>query len=205
MTRIRKFAEPTLDADFFTLAFPDGSVTDEAGMDKFIADRIEADLARESDYLLSMELKNHLMAKANVQLPEGFLKNWLFVINEGKFTREQIDADFGSFLRMMAWDLVQKHFATMLDIEVTQDDMLDEGRSIARMQFAQYGMSGVPDETIDGYAKNILSNRQEAQQIYEHVREAKILDAIKPLVTVTEKSVSMEDFQRKASELAAAR
>ncbi len=198
--RIRRFAEPEMNAEFFTQAFPDGSVTDAAGFDKYIDDAIAADLARDSDYLLSIQLKNHLLAKANLKLPETFLKNWLYAVNEGKFTMEQIEADFAGFLRMMAWDLIQKHFAQSLGLEVKQDDMVVEAKEMARMQFAQYGMSSVPDETLEGYAKSILGNKEEAQRIYERVREDKTIGALKPLVTITEKSVSREEFQKIANE-----
>ncbi len=198
--RIRQFVEPALDEEFFKMAFPDGSVTDAAGFEKYIDEAIAADLARESDYLLSIQLKNHLLAKANLSLPEEFLKKWLFAVNEGKFTMEEIEKDFPAFLRMMAWNLVQRHFTETLGIKVEQDDILEEAKAVARMQFAQYGMSQVPDETLTGYAKSMLGNKEEAQRIYERVREDKVLDAVKPLVKVTEKRVSMDDFRRLASE-----
>ncbi len=200
VTRIRRFAEPAMDAEFFAQAFPDGSVTDKAGFDSYIDGMVAADLARESDYLFSIQLKNYLLAKANLQLPEDFLKRWLHAVNEGKFTMEEIEKDFAAFLRMMAWNLIQKHFSDTLGLDVTQDDMLDEAKSVARMQFAQYGMSAVPDETLVGYAKSILSNKEEAQRIYERVREEKTLSALKPLVKTTEKSVSTEEFQKIAAE-----
>ena len=199
--RIRRFAEPEMNEEFFKMAFPDGKVTDAAGFDKYIDDALAADLARDSDYLLSIQLKNHLLAKANLKLPEQFLKNWLFAVNEGKFTMEQIEADFAAFLRMMAWDLILKHFASTLGLEVTQDDMMVEAKAMAQMQFAQYGMSSVPDETLEGYAKSILGNREEAQRIYDRVREDKIVTALKPLATITEKSVSRDEFQKIASEI----
>ncbi len=200
--RIRRFAEPTLDAEFFAQAFPDGSVTDATGFEKYIDDAIAADLARDSDWLLAVQFKNHLLAKANLQLPEQFLKNWLYAVNEGKFTMEQIEADFGAFLRMMAWDLIMKHFARTLGVEVKQEDVLAEAKAVAQMQFAQYGMSGVPDETLEGYAKSILGNKEEAQRIFDRVREDKILAVLKPLVKITEKSISREEFQQIASETA---
>jgi trigger factor len=198
--RIRRFAEPALDAEFFKAAFPDGSVTDAAGFDKHIDEAVAADLARESDYLFSIQLKNHLLAKAGLKLPEEFLKKWLHAVNEGKFTMEEIEKDFAAFLRLMSWNLIQKHFSETLGLDVSQDDLLAEAKAAAQMQFAQYGMSSVPDETLTGYAKNILSNREEAQRIYDRVSEEKVLGALKPLVKVTEKSVSTEEFQKLASE-----
>ena len=53
ITKIRKFAEPELNEEFFKMAFPQGGVTDEAGLDKFIDAQIEAELRRESDYLFT--------------------------------------------------------------------------------------------------------------------------------------------------------
>ena len=200
--RIRRFAEPELNEELFKMAFPDGKVTDAAGFEKYIDEAIAADLARDSDWLLSVQLKNHLLAKANLRLPEAFLKNWLYAVNEGKFTMEQIEADFAAFLRMMAWDLIAKHFSQTLGLEVTPEEVMEEAKAVAQIQFAQYGMSQVPDETLEGYAKSILGNKEEAQRIYERVREDKIIDALKPLAKITEKSVSREEFQQIASETA---
>ncbi len=202
VTRIRKFAEPAMDAEFFAQAFPDGRVTDAAGFDKYIDEAIAADLARDSDYLLAIQLKNHLLAKANLKLPEQFLKNWLHAINEGKFTMEEIEKDFAAFLRMMAWDLIQKHFIEKLGIEVAKEDLMAEAKAMAQMQFAQYGMMQVPDETLEGYAKSILGNKEEAQRIFERVREDKVLTTLKPLANISEKSVSREEFQKIATETA---
>ncbi len=200
ITKIRKFVEPAMNEEFFKAAFPAGDVTDEAGFDKFIEGQISADLGRESDYLFSVQLKNYLLDKAALQLPEGFLKKWLYAVNEGKFTMEEIEKDFPAFLRMMAWNLVQKHFTETLKLDVTQEDMLAEAKAVAQMQFAQYGMSQVPDETLTGYAKSILSNKEEAQRIFDRVRENKVIEAVKPMVKVAEKSVSVEEFQKIAAE-----
>ncbi len=200
VTKIRRFVEPAMDAEFFQAAFPAGDIADEAAFNKFIDAQIEADLGRESDYLFSIQLKDYLLGKAALQLPEEFLKKWLYAVNEGKFTMDEIEKDFPAFLRMMAWNLVQKHFTEALELSVTQEDMLAEAKTIAQMQFAQYGMSQVPDDTLTGYAKSILGNKEEAQRIYDRIRENKVIEAVKPLVKVTEKSVSVEEFQKLAAE-----
>ena len=94
ITKIRKFAEPELNEEFFKTAFPGGEVKDEAGLDKFIDARIEPELRRESDYLFTLQLRDYLVQKAGLKMPESFLKRWLYTINEGKFSMEDIDKDF---------------------------------------------------------------------------------------------------------------
>ena len=74
ITKIRKFAEPELNEEFFKMAFPQGGVTDEAGLDKFIDAQIEAELRRESDYLFTLQVRDYLVKKADLKMPAAFLK-----------------------------------------------------------------------------------------------------------------------------------
>ncbi len=196
-----KFVEPVIDEELFKTMFPGGDVTDEKGLEKFVDNLIEQDLARESDFLLTLQLKNLILKKAGLKLPEEFLKKWLFAVNEGKFTMEEIEKDFAGFVRMMGWNLVMRHYETKLGLQVTKEDVEAEARAMAAMQFAQYGMRDVPEETLKGFAGTILENREQAQQIFERVREDKVLDAIKPTLKISDKAVSVEEFQKIAGEV----
>jgi len=201
ITKIRKFVEPELNEEFFKMAFPAGNVTDEKGLNDFLKAQIEEELDRESKYLFTAQLRNYLIEKAGLKLPEAFLKRWLFVINEGKFTMEDIEIDFEGFVKMMTWNIIRKHYETTLNLTVGEEDMLTEAKALAQMQFAQYGMGTVPEETLAGYAKSILANKEEAQKIYDKLTEEKVVEAIKPLIKVSNKSVSTEDFAKIAQTL----
>ena len=192
--QIRKFAEPELNEEFFKLAFPDGSVTNEADLAKHIDSQIEADLAREADYVFTAEVREFLLKKVTEEMPEEFLKRWAFTINEGKFSMEEIEKDFPAFLKMMKWNLVQKKLAERFDIKIEQDEMLNEAKAFAAAQFAQYGMVNVDDETLAKYASSVLADRSQASRIAERLYEKKIVDAVVPLVKVGNKSVTAEDL-----------
>jgi len=77
--------------------------------------------------------------KAALKMPEKFLKRWLFTINEGKFSMEDIDKDFDQFLKMFTWNYLQKHFIKQDNLSVTKEEALAEAKSLAAAQFAQYG------------------------------------------------------------------
>lgn len=199
--KIRQFAEPELNAEFFTMAFPDGKIADEKGLDKFIEEQIENDLARESEYVFTAEVRNYLIEKANPQLPEKFLKRWLFTINEGKFTMEDIEKEFPAFLKMMKWNMVQKNLAEKLSVKMEQDDMINEAKAYAAAQFAQYGMANIDDETLTKYAHSILGNKEEANRILDKLFEKKIVAAVTPLVKVTNKTVAADELGKIFEEL----
>ena len=161
ITKIRKFAEPELNEEFFKMAFPQGGVTDEAGLDKFIDAQIEAELRRESDYLFTLQVRDYLVKKADLKMPAAFLKRWLYTINEGKFSMEDIEKDFDQFLKMFTWNYLQKHFIKTDGISVSKEEALSEAKALAASQFAQYGMPSAPDDMLEGYAEKILADKEQ--------------------------------------------
>ena len=201
ITQIRQFANPELNEEFFKMAFPDGNIASEADLDKFIDAEIEKELSREADYLFTIRVRNFLMEKAGLQMPEAFLKRWLYTINEGKFTMEDIEKDFEGFIKMFTWNYLQKHFIQTYELTVSEDDVNAEAKEFAKAQFAQYGMPSAPEEMIENFSKQILSNKEQAQKIYEKLYELKVVEYVKSQIKVTNKSVSAEDFAKLAQEM----
>lgn len=196
ITQIRKFAAPELTEEFFKEAFPGGEVKSADEFEKFIDAQIAKEMKQESDYIFGSQLRDFVIEKANINLPEEFLKRWLLVINEGKYTMEDIEKDFEGFVQMMKWSTIQKHYVKELGITVTEEDMNAEAKALAAAQFAQYGMLNIGEEMLDNYAKQILSNKQEANKVLDKLYERKVLDAIEPMVGVSKKSVSSDDLAK---------
>ena len=201
ITKIRKFANPELNEEFFKMAFPAGDVTTAAELDKFIDAEIETELKRESDYLFTLQLRDYLLEKAALEMPTEFLKHWLYVINEGKFTKEDIEKDFDQFVKMFSWNYLQKHFIEADKLNVTNDEAAAEAHKFAAAQFAQYGMPSAPGEMIDNFAKRMLEDREQSRKIYEKLYEEKVVESVKSKIKVTEKAVSAEDFAAMAKEI----
>ncbi|MBR5585315.1 MAG: trigger factor [Alistipes sp.] len=202
ITKIRRFAEPELNEEFFKMAFPAGNVTNEEQFEAFIEEQIESELKRECDFMFVNTVRNFVMEKAALQMPEEFLKRWLYVINEGKFSREEIEKDFEAFIKMFTWNYIQKQLITEGELKVTTEEAKAEAMSFAAMQFAQYGMPSAPADMLENFAKQIMDNKEQLQKIYEKLYEEKVVEYIRGKVKVTEKAISAEEFAKIASELA---
>ncbi len=198
INKIRRFTEPELNEEFFEMAFPEGNVKNAEEFAQYIDSQILRDLKREADYLFTLDVRKLLLNKANLTLPAAFLKRWLYTINEGKFSMEEIDKDFDKFLDMMKWNLIQKHYVNELKLEVTPEEATEEAKSMAAQQFAYYGMSQVADDMLANYAKSILENKEESRKVYEKLFEQKVIDAVVPQITVSEATVSAEEFAKLA-------
>ena len=201
ITGIRKFAEPEMNEEFFKMAFPAGNVKSEEELNKFIDSRIEEELSRECNYMFSLQVRDFLIKKSGLKMPEAFLKRWLYTINEGKFTMEDIEKDFDQFLKMFTWNYIQKHFIKEDKIEVSKEEAEKEALELARMQFAQYGMPSAPDEMLENFKSKILEDKNQAQKIYEKLFEEKVVADVKAKIKVSEKEVSTEEFAALAKEL----
>ncbi len=201
ITKIRKFAEPELNEEFFKMAFPSGDVKSAEEFEAYIDAQISSELRRESDYLFTLQLRDYLVKKAGLKMPEEFLKRWLYTINEGKFSMEEIGKDFDQFLKMFTWNYLQKHFIKEENIAVEKEEAEREAKALAAAQFAQYGMPSAPDEMLGGYAERILADKEQAQKIYEKLYEVKVVEAVKAKIGVTEKAVSADEFAKLAKEL----
>ena len=202
ITKIRRFSDPELNEEFFKMAFPAGNVTSEEELDKFIDSEIERELKRECDFMFVNTVRNFIIEKVALNMPEEFLKRWLYVINEGKFTREEIEKDFPAFVKMFTWNYLQKHFITEGDLKVSADEAKAEAMTFAQMQFAQYGMPSAPQDMLENFAKQIMDNKEQLQKIYEKLYEEKVVEYIRSKVKVTEKAISADDFAKLANELA---
>ena len=202
ITKIRRFADPELNEEFFKMAFPAGNVTSEEELDKFIDEEIERELKRECDFMFANQMRKFIIEKAGLQMPEEFLKRWLYVINEGKFSREEIEKDFPAFVKMFTWNYLQKHFITEGDLKVSAEEAKAEAMSFAQMQFAQYGMPSAPADMLENFAKQIMDNKEQLQKIYEKLYEEKVVEYVRSKVKVTEKAISADEFAKLAGELA---
>ena len=202
ITKIRRFSEPELNEEFFKMAFPAGDVTNEEQFDAFIEAQIESELKRECDFMFVNAVRNYVIEKAALAMPEEFLKRWLYVINEGKFSREEIEKDFAGFIKMFTWNYLQKHFITEGELKVSQEEAKAEAMQFAAMQFAQYGMPSAPQDMLENFAKQIMDNKEQLQKIYEKLYEEKVVEYIRSKVKVTEKAISAEEFAKVASEMA---
>lgn len=198
ITQIRKFAEPEMNDEFFKLAFPAGDVKSEAEFNAKIDEQVRTELAKETEFKFTNDLRKYLLEKTNLTLPEAFLKNWLYRVNEGKFSMEEIEAEFPQFLDMLRWDLIRRKVMKDNNIEITQEDIKAEAKELAMMQFQYYGMHTVADDMLENFVGSILGNKEEVHKLYDKVGERKVIEAIAAQMKVNEKSVTPEEFQKLA-------
>lgn len=201
VTRIRKFVNPKIDEEFFKTAFADGSVKTKEEFEAYVDSQIGKETESESNYLFAETLKKYILDKAAIRMPEEFLKRWLVVINEGKFTKEDVEKDFNVFVRMFTWNFIERRLAEANGVKVQDEDAKALAREMIREQYRQYGLSDVKDEMLEPTVKAMLANKEQSEKIYVQALERKTLDAVKVKIKVVTKAISSEEFAKQAQAL----
>ncbi|RYM33064.1 trigger factor [Brumimicrobium glaciale] len=196
-----KIMEPAeLNQELFDKLFGEGEVTSE----KQMIEKVKADLVqmfeKDSEKILTRRISNDLIEKADIQLPEGFLKRWIIASQKEPTTMEQVDADFGNYARSLKWQLIQNSIFKNNDMKVDQEEAMNYTKSLLVNQYAQYGMPTPEDAELTKSAQQVLSNQKEAQQIYDMLAEEKLTKFFKETVKLDEKEVDYDEYVKIAQD-----
>ena len=189
---VKTFVNAPLVEETFEKIF---GVKTEEEFDAKIEERIRGEYAQEADFRFSKDAKNYLLEKAGVQIAEKFLKRWVYVVNEGKFTMEDIEKDWDLFIIDYKWQMVRNYLMQKYNVKIEEADLLASAKGFAAYQFAMYGMNNVPDEQLESFAKNILSQEEQGRRILDQVENEKTFAAVREVVSLKKKKISVEKFR----------
>ena len=193
---VKTFVPAEQTQEVYDRMFGEGVVTDEAGFEAKVVERIAQEYKQEADFRFVLDAREYLLNKTNIELPEEFMKKWLYTINEGKFTMEDIEKDFALFCKDFRWQMISQYIMREQKMEITREEVLEVAKQMAKYQFAMYGLNDVPQEQLDHYAESILANEKEGRRIVEKTEQDKVIGYIRSVVTLEEKEISIEDLQK---------
>ena len=195
VVNVKTFVPASENQDTYDKIFGKDAVKTTEEFDAKVAERLESSYKQESDYRLSQDLRKYLVDKAGVQVPEEFLKRWLFETNKEKYSKEEIDKEFEGFLGDFRWQLVRGYLMRKLELKIEDKDMLEAAKAYASYQYAMYGMGNVPEQFITDAAMNILKDERQIRNIEESVENEKVVAAVKGLITLQSKKISEAKFR----------
>lgn len=195
VVEVKTFVDAEPNQETFDLIFGAGEVKDEKEFESKIKERIAAEYKQESDFRFNTDSREYFINKANIALPEAFLKRWIYEANEHKFTMEEIEKDFEPFLKDFRWQMIRNYILKEQNLKVEKEDLIAEAKVLAAYQFAMYGLNNVPEENLAQFAQNILQDEKQAQRIYEKVQDDKVTDYVKATVTIEKKKISIEKLR----------
>lgn len=198
ITEATEFKQPEMNQDLFDKAFGEGEVKSEEEFKEKVKSDFANMLAMETDYRFTVDAKDKLMGKVDVEFPEAFLKRWLLATNREneQMNEETLENEMPRFLEDLKWQLIRNSLIKANDLKVEEADVVEYAKKSARIQFMQYGLNNVPDEHLENYAKEMIQKEEQRRQMAEGAINDKVMDLIKESVKVEEKEISRDDFNK---------
>lgn len=162
---------------------------------KEATDRLESQYKNEAEWRLSKDIRDYFVGKADVKLPEEFLKRWLLVANAGKITKEDVDKEFDGFLADFKWQLVRGYLMKKFELKIEENDIREAAKAFVTYQYAMYGLGNVPEEMINEAVVNVLQDQKQVERMVEQVEDSKVMAKIKEIITIKATKITSEKFR----------
>lgn len=200
ITEISRFVKAEVNQELFDQTFGEGTVKDEKAFRQKIADTISQQFKSDADYKFLLDVRAHMEKKVGkLEFPEALLKRVMLNNNKDKGA-DFVEKNFDASIKELGWHLIKEQLVAAQEIKVGDDDLKNVAKEAARAQFAQYGMSNVPDEYLENYAQEMLKKRENVDGLVDRAVDVKLTEALKNVVKLEEKDITLEKFQEMLQE-----
>lgn len=194
VTKINRVQPSELNQELFDKVFGKDAVKSEEEFMAKLKEEIEKAFVGQADQRLGFDIVSQMLEATKIELPEDFLKRWIKLTNEKPITDEQLENEFDAFARNLRWNLTVNKISKDNDIKVEADEIKAHTKQQILAQFGNFG-GEFPEDQLDQWADSMLGNQEHVQRTYEQLLDQKLIDYIKGQITVTEKKISLDDFQ----------
>ena len=196
ITEIRHFQPAEVNQALFDRVFGEGTVKDEKAFREKIAEMLKAQLVSNSDYKFMLDVRAHMEKKVGkLEFPEALLKRVMIQNNQDKGA-DYVEKNFEGSIKELKWHLIKEQIVAAQNIKVEDEDLKAVAKDAIRQQFAQYGMSNVPEDVLENYAAEQLKKRENLDNFVDRAVDVKLTEALKKVVKLNEKEVSLDEFNK---------
>ena len=200
ITEISRFVSAEVNQELFDQVYGQGNVKDEKDFREKIAEGLKLQLDADSDFKFIQDVRSYLEKKiGKLTFPDSLLKKIMLNNNKDK-GEEFVEKNYENSIKELTWHLIKEQLVKANDIKIDDKDIKDAAKEASRAQFAQYGMTNIPDEYLENYASEMLKKQETVEGLADRSIERKLTDALKKVVKLKKKSVSLDDFNKMMEE-----
>ncbi len=194
INEITRFVPGELNQELFDAIYPGGEVKSEEDFRTKIKEAITEQFKKDCDYKFILDLRNYLKDKVGaLEFPEEKLKRIMLANTKDA---AKVDENYAKSIEELTWHLIKEKLVEQTGVKVDDNDVVEMGKEVTRMQFAQYGMLNIPEEYLDNSVKEMMKKRETIDNLIDRCIEVKLGAALKEKVTLEEKNVTVDEFNK---------
>ena len=194
VTEISRYQKHAIDQDLFDQVYGEGKVKDEADFRAKVTVGIKEQMVQNADFRFLQDVRKYVEEKiGEVKYADELMKRIMLANNKDK-GMEYVEKNYEASIKELTWSLAKNQIVEALKIKVDDADVKAVAIDVTRMQFAQYGMTSVPEEYLEQYAEGMLKNREQVDNLVNAAVDRKLMAALKDVVKLDKKTISFEEF-----------
>ena len=196
VTEISRYQKHAIDQDLFDQVYGEGKVKDEADFRAKVAEGIKEQMVQNADFRFLQDVRKYVEGKiGEVKYADELMKRIMLANNKDK-GMEYVEKNYEASIKELTWSLAKNQIVEALKIKVDDADVKAVAIDVTRMQFAQYGMTSVPEEYLEQYAEGMLKNRDQVDNLVNAAVDRKLMTALKDVVKLNKKTISFDEFRK---------
>ena len=193
---ITRFKAADVDQKLFDQVYGEGTCKDEKEFRQKIADGIRPQLQADSDYKFLIDVRKYAEDKVGqLTFPDALLKK-IMLRNNKERGEEFVEKNYEQSIKELTWHLIKEQLVEANGIKIDDKDVKQAAKEATRAQFAQYGMTQIPDDLVEKYAEEQLKKEESVQSLVDRSIDVKLTQVLKGVVKLNEKEVTLDEFNK---------
>lgn len=196
ITEISRFTKAEVNQELFDSVYGQGEIKDEADFRQKISEGLSAQLVNDSDYKFLVDVRKYLENKVGIlTFPDTLLKRFMIAQNKDK-GEKFVEDNYEQSIKELTWHLIREKLVEANSIKIDDNDVKESAKEAARAQFAQYGMTNVPEEYLENYANDMLKKRKLVDSLVDRSIDRKLTSVLKDVVKLNQKEATLDEFNK---------
>ncbi len=191
-----------LNQELFDKVYGEGVVSTEEEFRAKIKEGIASYFERESDKKLRKDLKNHLISKLEIPLPDDFLKRMIKtnMKPEEQVSDEEFEHQYFHMAEDLRWDLIRNQVAKTNSLVVATEEVTNLAAAMVRQQLAQYGMYDVEETRLKQITDDYINKEGNGDRLEKTIIDDKVFRELKSQLKLDVHELPYADFTAKLGE-----
>ena len=178
---------------FFQKAFPDGTITTVAAMEKLAAEQIEAQWKQETDKKFMNDAITLLIQNVEIVMPEEFMKRYILQ-NNTDITEEKLSQEWKQYCESFKWQLIEGKLGKEANVEVTLEDIKNHIRRFYYQNyFMQFNLADV-EERLNQLVEEAIKDKKQVKHLYDQLFDQKIMALLQSKMNFEELTGDFNEF-----------
>jgi trigger factor len=178
---IKRMEPAELNQEFFDKLFGKDQVKTQKDLKEKIKEYLSSSFQRETENFLTHSIREEILRATKMNLPD--------------------DKDYQNYAKEMKWKLILNRIADDNEVKVENEEVVSKAKELIVSQLASSGIGDQMADQLDAFADNYLKGNegQNYLQVFNQVRNDKIMDLIRDKISIAKKDVSLEQFKKAAT------